>query len=127
MAILGHGVDLVDTARIARLIERHGERFLGRVFTDAERDYCERDAKRRIEKLAARFAAKEAVLKAMGTGLTQGIAWTEVEVVRDPLGQPGVRLDGAAAAQAEKRGLARWSLSLSHSAGLAVASAVAED
>ncbi|MEM6331922.1 MAG: holo-ACP synthase [Planctomycetota bacterium] len=126
MAIVGHGIDLVETRRIERLIERHGPRFLERVYTLDERSYCERDGKRRIEKLAARFAAKEAVLKAMGTGLTQGIAWTEVEVTRDPLGRPGVRLSGTAAAEASARGIGGWWLSLSHIEGHAVASAVAE-
>ncbi|MEO0587191.1 MAG: holo-ACP synthase [Planctomycetota bacterium] len=126
MAIVGHGIDLVETSRIERLIERHGPRFLERVYTLDERSYCERDGKRRVEKLAARFAAKEAVLKAMGTGLTQGIAWTEVEVTRDPMGRPGVRLSGAAAAEASARGIGGWWLSLSHIEGHAVASAVAE-
>jgi holo-[acyl-carrier protein] synthase len=126
MAVLGHGVDLVETARIAALLERHGDRFLERIFTPAERSYCDRDRRRRLEKLAARFAAKEAVLKAIGTGLSQGIAWTEVEVVRDALGRPGVRLSGAAEAEARRRGVGRWTLSLSHSGGLAIASAVAE-
>jgi len=125
MPILGHGVDLVETTRIAALLDRHGDRFLDRIYTPAERDYCDRDHRRRLEKLAARFAAKEAILKALGTGLTQGIAWTEVEVARDAMGRPGVRLTGRAAAEAKKRGIAEWSLSLSHSGGLAIASAIA--
>jgi len=125
MPILGHGIDLVETARIAALLERHGDRFLDRIYTPAERDYCDRDRRRRLEKLAARFAAKEAILKAIGTGLTQGIAWTEVEVVRDPMGRPGVSLTGHAADEAQKRGINDWALSLSHSGGLAIASAIA--
>jgi phosphopantetheine--protein transferase-like protein len=78
MRILGHGIDLVEIARIQRMLADHGERFLERCFTPAEREYAE-PARRREEHLAARFAAKEAVLKAMGTGLDDGLAWTEIE------------------------------------------------
>ena len=88
MHIVGHGIDLVEVSRIAELLERHGERFLERCFTAAERGYSDASVKRREEHLAARFAAKEAVLKALGTGWRDGIAWTDIEVVRRPSGQP---------------------------------------
>src|SRR2546429_96084 len=80
MPILGHGIDIVETRRIADLLENHGERFLERCFTTAEREYCYRNNKRHIEHLAGRFAAKEAVLKVLGTGWRGGIAWTDIEL-----------------------------------------------
>ena len=125
LQLLGHGIDLVSTARLGDLAQRHGDRFYERVFTAAERAYCEKSVKRRMEHLAGRFAAKEAVLKALGTGLTGGIAWTEVEVVRAPSGQPGVRLTGRAAQIAAERGVTTWWLSISHIESHAVASAIA--
>ena len=123
--ILGHGLDLTDTDRIAHLLDEHGERFLSRCFTADERAYGETHAKRRVEVYAARFAAKEAVLKALGTGLAGGIQWTDVEVVRDALGKPGVKLHGKAAQVADERGITSWSLSLTHVRGMAAASAIA--
>ena len=93
--ILGHGIDLIECRRIEELAERHGERFLRRVFTEAELKYC-LDRAHRWQHLAGRFAAKEAVLKALGTGWRGQIAWTDVEVTNDPLGRPTVRLDGDA-------------------------------
>lgn len=125
MSIAGHGIDLVETARIAEMVERHGDHFLDRCFTAAERQYAESSVKRRDEHLAARFAAKEAVLKALGTGWRNGIAWTDVEVVRQPSGQPTVRLNGEAARIAAEMGIARWMLSLSHTDTHAMASAIA--
>lgn len=125
MHVIGHGIDLVEVARIAGMVERHGERFLDRVFTPGERAYSERSVKRRDEHLAARFAAKEAVLKAIGTGWRSGIAWTDVEVVREPSGAPGVRLAGVAAEVADRLGVAGWLLSLTHAGGFASASAIA--
>jgi holo-[acyl-carrier protein] synthase len=121
--LLAHGIDIVEVPRIAKMLGEHGERFLDRCFTAAEREYC-LAGKRRDEHLAARFAAKEAVLKALGTGWKNGIAWTDVEVVRDQSGAPSVRLHGAAAAAARERGIGAWSLSLSHTEGYAVASAI---
>jgi holo-[acyl-carrier protein] synthase len=125
MPIHGHGIDLVDVARIAAMIERHGETALARCFTAAERDYCDRQSRRRMEHYAARFAAKEAVLKALGTGWAKGIGWTDVEVRRDPAGRPTVQLHGRAAAIAAEQGIAAWQLSLSHTATQAIASAIA--
>ena len=128
MPIHGHGIDLVQTRRIARMLEAHGERFLCRCFTDAERAYAAANAKRQIEHLAGRFAAKEAVLKALGTGWSGGIAWTEVEIVR-PSAQrtapPTVRLHGRAEAVARAAGITHWWLSISHVSDHALASAIA--
>lgn len=123
--IIGHGIDAVEVARIASMIDRHGERFLARCFTEAERSYAE-SSRRRVEHYAARFAAKEAILKATGTGWSRGVAWTDAEVTREPSGRPGVRLHGAAARVAQELGVTRWVLSLTHTATLAFASAIAE-
>jgi len=117
------GVDIVGVERIARLASEHLAR-LDTVFTAAELEYCSRK-RRRDDHLAARFAAKEAVLKAVGTGLRKRMQWTDVEVVRDASGRPGVRLHGEVAAIARRKGVARIELSLSHSAGLAMAGAIA--
>ncbi len=122
--IIGHGIDLVDTPRIARLLERHATRFVERVYTDAERVYCEANPQRRVEHFAARFAAKEAVLKAMGTGLSGGIQWTDVEVVKLATGQPTVVLHDEAEAVAEGLGIQAWSITISHVKTHAVASAI---
>ncbi len=122
MRIIGHGIDAVAVARIARLIDEHGPRFLDRCFTPAEQAYAD-DSRRRVEHLAARFAAKEAVLKALGTGLSGGIAWTEIGVVRNASGGPRVELTGAAARSAAH--VREWFLSISHTGGLAFASAIA--
>jgi holo-[acyl-carrier protein] synthase len=125
MHILGHGIDLVDVARIGEMIDRHGDRFLQRCFTDVERAYCEASTKRRHEHLAARFAAKEAVLKALGTGWRDGIAWTDIEVVREPSGRPTVKLTGEAANIASRLGVQHWHVSLTHTETQAMASAIA--
>ena len=87
------GIDLVDIARIQRAVERRGERFLKRIFTERERAYC-RKKRNEYGSLAARFAAKEAVFKAIGTGWSMGVKWTDVEVVNDVLGKPEVILRG---------------------------------
>lgn len=125
MAIVSHGVDLVEVARIASLLEEHGQRFLDRCFTAAEQAYAQ-DNRRRAEHLAGRFAAKEAVLKALGTGLSDGIAWTDVEVVRLDSGKPTIHLHARALEIASGLGIERWHLSISHTAGHAMASVVAE-
>ena len=126
MNVLGQGIDLVDTARIERMLGAHGQRFLLRCFTDGERAYFQRVSdRRRIEHVAGRFAAKEAVLKALGTGLAAGITWQEVEVVRQATGPPQVRLTGRAGEIAGQMGVRRWLLSISHVPGTAMASAIA--
>lgn len=123
MPLLFHGIDAIEVARIARSIDEHGERFLARVFTAGERATCDA-RKNRVESYAARFAAKEAVLKALGTGWRDGIAWTDVEVVLLPSGQPTVRLHAGAEKAALERGIASWTLSLSHTKTTALASAI---
>lgn len=123
--IIGHGIDLVEIARIERMLEEHGGRFLDRCFTKIEQDYAEASAAVRGERYAARFAAKEAALKALGTGLRDGIEWTDLEVDRTPSGKPFLRLAGRAAEIAESLGIEGWALSLTHAGGLAMASAIA--
>ena len=123
--IIGHGVDIVETARIERLLGDHPERFLERVFTsDEQRD--SQSSKRQHEHLAARFAAKEAALKALGTGWSQGIGWTDIEVDRAENGKPSLRVTGRAAQIAGGMGIVRWHVSLSHTEAIAIASVIAE-
>ncbi|HUS93177.1 MAG TPA: holo-ACP synthase [Phycisphaerae bacterium] len=121
--VVAHGVDLVDCARLAEVIERHGERFLSRVFTEAELAYC-RGRKRQIEHLAGRFAAKEAVLKVLGTGWRRGISWRDIEVTNAPSGQPRVALSGECARVAEGLGIRTVLVSISHISTHAIASAL---
>jgi holo-[acyl-carrier protein] synthase len=125
MRIIGHGVDLVEIARIERMLDDHGDRFSARCFTEEERAYAEASAAVRGERYAARFAAKEAVLKALGTGLRDGIEWTDIEVRRSAAGAPCVELTGRAADIARSLGIGSWSLSLSHAGGMAMASVIA--
>jgi holo-[acyl-carrier protein] synthase len=124
MPILGHGIDIVETARIHKLIDDHGEHFLDRVFTRAEQQYCDASKKRALEHYAGRFAAKEAVLKVLGTGWRGGIAWTDIEITKDPSGQPHVALTGECARVASRLGITRWHLSISHIETHATASAI---
>jgi holo-[acyl-carrier protein] synthase len=126
MAVVGHGIDIVETARIRTMVESHGAHFLDRCFTSAEQGYCDRSAKRRFEHLAGRFAAKEAVLKALGTGWRGGIAWTDVEIILAPGGQPQIQLTGECQRIATERGIAKWHISISHIETHATASAIAE-
>lgn len=125
MPIVGHGIDLVDVPRIERMLAEHGARFRERCFTPSELAAAQSSG-REAEFLAGRFAMKEAVLKALGTGWSRGIAWTDVEVAPDNAGRPKVKLSGRAAAFAGGLGVARWWASISHVGGLAVASAIAE-
>jgi holo-[acyl-carrier protein] synthase len=117
---LAAGTDLIEINRIAGVIERHGERFLSRVFTYNELTACQG----RVDSLAARWAAKEAVAKALGTGIGQ-VSWREIEVVHDDRHCPSLRLHGAAAALAEERGLTQWAISLAHDGGFSLAFVVA--
>lgn len=121
---VAHGIDIVEVARIARMASEHGERFTGRCFTEGERRYAQA-SRRRDEHLAARFAAKEAAFKALGTGWRSGIAWTDIEVVSDASGAPTLRVGGGAALVARERGIAGWLVSLSHTGTHAVASVIA--
>ncbi len=125
MRIRGHGIDLMDVERIRAMVNDHGERFLTRIFTDNERQYAAQSARREAEHLAARFAAKEAALKALGTGWTRGIAWTDIEVTRGPTGRPELNITGQAAAIAAEAGITEWHLSISHTETHAVASVIA--
>ncbi len=124
MEILAHGIDLVDCPRIEEMVKRHGERFINRVFTTAEQAYAEAN-KNNIEKLAGRFAAKEAILKLMGTGWRGKIAWTDIEIVNNDVGQPEVTLSGEVRKIADKFGIEHISVSITHTANFAIASAVA--
>ncbi len=124
MPIAGHGIDLVEIARIRAMLDEHGQRFLDRCFTPAEQAY-KADSRRRVEHLAARFAAKEAVLKALGTGLTGGIAWTDIEVISAASGAPQIVLHGSAKAAAANFSITSWVVSLTHTDSLAMASVIA--
>lgn len=123
--IVGHGIDLVEVQRFARLLDHHGQRAEARLFTPAELDYASANRRRRHEHLAVRFAAKEAALKALGTGWSRGIAWTDVEITRDANGRPELGVTGRAAAIAEELGITRWHVSLTHVPGTAMASVIA--
>ncbi len=124
MKIIAHGIDLVDRPRIKQMVQRHGQRFLNRVYTKKEQQYAEahRD---NIEKLAGRFAAKEAILKLIGTGWVGKIAWTDIEVVNNSAGQPEVTITGEVKRIAEKLGITQISVSITHTANFAIASAIA--
>jgi holo-[acyl-carrier protein] synthase len=124
MPILGHGIDIVETSRIRTLVSNHGEHFLDRVFTAAEQAYCAASPKRYFEHLAGRFAAKEAVLKVLGTGWRGGIAWTDVEIVKESSGQPKIVLTGECLRIATLQGISRWHVSISHIETHATASAI---
>jgi holo-[acyl-carrier protein] synthase len=124
MKILAHGIDLVDCPRIKQMIKRHGKRFLNKVFTAAEQAYAKAN-RNKVEKLAGRFAAKEAVLKLMGTGWRGKIAWTDIEIINDSTGQPKVTLGGEVKELARKMGIKQISVSITHTANFAIASAVA--
>ncbi|MBB5343663.1 holo-[acyl-carrier protein] synthase [Edaphobacter lichenicola] len=125
--VLGVGTDLIETKRIKESIERYGEQFLERVFTAGEIAYCVRKKKNAAESFAARFAAKEAGAKALGTGISRGITWKELEVRREASGKPTLHLSGRAAELAKAMGVRRVQLSLTHSRELAMAVVVAED
>lgn len=126
--IVGHGVDVCEVVRIRRALEAStGERFRARVFTPAEQAYCEARQRARFASYAARFAAKEAAMKALGTGWGEGVGWHDFEVVREASGPPRLVLHGLAATLAAKRRMHRWSITLSHTASLGIASVVVED
>lgn len=124
--IVGTGIDIVEVPRIGQSIERFGERFLKRIFTPAEIRYCDAKANR-IERYAARFAAKEAAMKAIGTGMRGGVTWQEFEVGREPTGRPTMLFHGKAAQYATRLGMRRAHLSVSHTEQHAVAYVVLED
>lgn len=123
--ILGIGTDITEVLRIAKMIERHGELFINRVYTEHEIEYCAA-RKAATQHYAGRWAAKEAVLKALGTGWVKGIRWRDIEVRNAPSGAPLVNLQGGAREVAERAGIARIHLSISHCRSHATAYAVAE-
>jgi len=124
MKIVAHGIDLVDCPRIEDMIRHHGERFISRIFTEREQAYAHAN-KNTIEKFAGRFAAKEAVLKLLGTGWRGKIAWTDIEIVNNSAGQPDVTFRGEVKTIADKLGIEHVSVSITHTANFAIASAVA--
>jgi holo-[acyl-carrier protein] synthase len=124
--IVGTGIDLVEIERIQRSTDRYGSRFLDRIYTAGEQEYCLRK-RRSAESFAARFAAKEAGAKALGTGISHGVTWTEIEVVREPGGRPSLKFHGRAAEMAKRLGVRNAALSLTHSRDMAMASVVLED
>ncbi|PSH04847.1 MAG: holo-[acyl-carrier-protein] synthase [Acidobacteria bacterium] len=123
--IVGIGVDLCEVDRMEAAIARHGERFLARIYTEAERAYCE-SKPNRMERFAGRFAAKEAAMKAIGTGWRRGVAWRDFEVKRAASGQPIIVFDGAARKIAEELGVKRALVSITHTRSMAMAQVLLE-
>src|ERR1700745_2340999 len=123
--IVGTGIDIAEVPRIREVIERHGERFLKRIFTEVEIQYCESKANR-VERYAARFAAKEAGMKALGTGWNHGVRWRDLEVARKLGGRPSLMLHGKAAELASRLGATNIALSLTHTAEMAMAQVILE-
>jgi holo-[acyl-carrier protein] synthase len=123
--IVGTGVDIVETARVGYALQKHGERFAKRVCTPAELAYCEK-FKNPAERLAARFAAKEAAFKALGTGWREGIRWVDVEITHSRSGKPELILRGRAEEIARRMGVTRTAVSISHSDRYVVAQVIFE-
>lgn len=124
--IVGTGIDIAEVPRIRQSIERFGDRFLHRVFTEGEMRYCDSKANR-AERYAARFAAKEAAMKALGTGWNYGVRWRDCEVVRMPGGRPTIMFHGKAAEFAARLGAKNAALSISHTAEQAIAQVILEN
>ncbi len=124
--IVGTGIDIAEVSRVRHAIERFGDRFLQRIFTTGEIRYCDAKANR-IERYAARFAAKEAAMKALGTGWNHGVRWRDCEVVRMPGGRPTIKFHGRAAEIAGRLGVKNAALSLSHTAEQAIAQVILEN
>ena len=128
MAILGTGIDVIEVERIARALTnpRTGQRFRERVYTDRETAYCEARGRPRFQSYAARFAAKEAVMKAMGTGWNRNAGWRDIEVVRERGKAPAIVLSGKAAEYARRKRIIAFHVSLTHTAASALAHVIAE-
>jgi holo-[acyl-carrier protein] synthase len=124
--IVGLGLDIAEIDRIEAAITRHGAPFLERLFTPSEIAYCER-FKNRYERYAGRFAVKEAAMKALGTGWSNGVRWRDIEVMREPSGKPGLRLEGAAREIADRLGVRNISVTITHSGNLALAQVIFEN
>lgn len=122
--IVGLGTDIVEITRIGQMIERHGELFLQRVYTEGEIRYCQK-RKEAMQHYAGRWAAKEAVMKTLGTGFTRGVGWQDIEVVTLKSGQPVIRLSGGAKEFATQRGIDQVLITISHCRAYATATAVA--
>jgi holo-[acyl-carrier protein] synthase len=123
MNLVGIGIDVVEVSRIKSSLDEFGEKFLTRIFTEAEREYCEKQKRPELH-FAARFAAKEAIAKAFGTGIGKEVGWLDMEIIRRPSGEPGVHLSGAAEKHAESRAVTRVMVSLTHAKHYAAANAV---
>ena len=123
MTLIGIGIDVVEVSRIRSSLDEFGERFLSRIFSQGERGYCQTQKRPELH-FAARFAAKEAIAKAFGTGIGKEVGWLDMEVVRRESGEPEVRLTGAAADFARERGVDRVMISLTHAKHYAAANAV---
>src|SRR6266700_7491159 len=123
--IVGTGIDIAEVPRIAESIVRFGDRFLRRIFTEEEIRYCESKSNR-IERYAARFAAKEAAMKALGTGWSRGVRWRDIEVFRQPGGRPTIKFHGKAAELAARMNTKNVALSLSHTSEQAIAQVILE-
>jgi holo-[acyl-carrier protein] synthase len=124
MNVIGIGTDIVECLRIAQMIERHGELFISRVYTPAEIEYCS-VRKAATQHFAGRWAAKEAILKTLGTGWTKGISWRDAEILPNHGGQPQVTLHGGALEVADKLGIHLVQISISHCRSHATAFAIA--
>ena len=125
MAIVSVGLDLARIDRFEKVHARHGDRLLERLFTDGERAYCDRRASR-MASYTGRFAVKEAVMKALGTGWSSGVSWRDIEVVRASGAAPELRLHGSTARIAREKGIVRIHITITHDAGVAAAVAIAE-
>jgi holo-[acyl-carrier protein] synthase len=123
--IVGLGIDIAEIDRIEAAITRHGRKFIDRIYTPAEIEYCER-FRNRAERYAGRFAAKEAAMKALGTGWSRGVRWVDIEVTRLPGGRPTLTLHGATQQHAQRLGVRQISLSITHSGNIAFAEAIFE-
>src|SRR5499425_1058376 len=124
--IVGTGIDIAEVPRIREAIERHGDRFLRRIYTEEEIRYCESKANR-VERYAARFAAKEAGMKAIGTGWSRGVRWRDIEVQRLPGGRPTLAFHGKAGEFFSRLGATQAHLSLTHTKGMAMAVVILEN
>jgi len=125
MPIVAIGLDLARIDRLEAVYARHRERFLERIFTAGERGYCDKRASR-MASYAGRFAVKEAVMKALGTGWSSGVTWREIEVVRESGSAPKLMLHGMTARVARMKGIGRFHITITHDGGIAAAVAIAE-
>lgn len=123
--IVGLGIDIAEVDRVKAAMERHGQTFVRRVYTPAEAEYCE-GFRNKYERYAGRFAAKEAAMKALGTGWRRGVRWQDIEVIREPSGRPTLELRGVARDVALKLGVKRISLTITHTAQQALAQVIFE-